>query len=287
MPCLTVFSGRESNFGLYAILVFSLIGYQILNNLDLRMRITLAKFLLLICFSILTILMPEISSAQKFSIRNFTTRDGLAHNDVRAVSLDSLGFLWIATWDGLSRYDGYTFKNYFHDPDDSLSLPYFSIYDLKVDGGDNLWLLTDQRTIAVYDRSEDNFKKIETLYGGLPENLSGLSVDESGFAWFAGAYKLYRFDFKNNKFDIYDIQDNNGNPKEFNIDCSISVYEDKIFMATESVVAEFERSRGNKLILSHEYPIDSKHPQFIDFNFAVWLRIYLSETGRKCFCIAG
>ncbi len=54
------------------------------------------------------------------------------------IAVDSSGFLWIATWDGLSRYDGYSFKNYYHKTDDSLSLPYFSVLNILVDGGDNL-----------------------------------------------------------------------------------------------------------------------------------------------------
>src|SRR4030066_1765426 len=87
----------------------------------------------------LLILFCEPISAQQFNIQTFTTRDGLSHNDVRAAAVDSSGFMWIATWDGLSRYDGYSFKNYFHKTNDSLSLPSFSVLNLQVDGADNLW----------------------------------------------------------------------------------------------------------------------------------------------------
>ena len=99
------------------------------------------------------------SFAQQFNIQTFTTREGLSHNDVRAAAVDSSGFLWIATWDGLSRYDGYTFKNYFHKTDDSLSVPYFSILNIVVDGADNLWLLTDNKLVVRYDLVERHFQQ--------------------------------------------------------------------------------------------------------------------------------
>ena len=50
------------------------------------------------------------------------TEDGLSENVVYAIHQDHHGYLWIGTWDGLNRYDGYTFKKFFHDPLDSLSL---------------------------------------------------------------------------------------------------------------------------------------------------------------------
>jgi ligand-binding sensor domain-containing protein/two-component sensor histidine kinase len=39
-------------------------------------------------------------------------RDGLISNQIRGLHQDSLGYMWIATWDGLSRLDGHVFRNY-------------------------------------------------------------------------------------------------------------------------------------------------------------------------------
>ena len=50
--------------------------------------------------------------AQQYSFINFTNEDGLPQSQVRAITQDSLGFLWIATLGGVSRYDGYNFENY-------------------------------------------------------------------------------------------------------------------------------------------------------------------------------
>ncbi len=60
-----------------------------------------------------------------YQLKTYTTEPGLPHNVIYDISRDSTGFLWLATWDGLSRFDGNEFKNYRHDPDDPNSLPFF------------------------------------------------------------------------------------------------------------------------------------------------------------------
>ena len=59
------------------------------------------------CFVCLLFLLSETMAAQQFNIETFTTKDGLVNDNVRSLVTDSSGFLWIATWDGISRYDGY------------------------------------------------------------------------------------------------------------------------------------------------------------------------------------
>ena len=50
--------------------------------------------------------------AQQQTFKNYTVNDGLISNSVRRIYQDSKGFLWIATWEGLSKYDGHRFTNF-------------------------------------------------------------------------------------------------------------------------------------------------------------------------------
>src|SRR5262245_7610911 len=50
--------------------------------------------------------------SQQLSIRHYDVSDGLAHSHVTAIHQDTKGYLWFATWEGLSRFDGYRFTNY-------------------------------------------------------------------------------------------------------------------------------------------------------------------------------
>ena len=42
----------------------------------------------------------------------YSTRDGLPSNQVNAIFQDSRGYLWVGTSDGISMYDGTSFRNY-------------------------------------------------------------------------------------------------------------------------------------------------------------------------------
>jgi ligand-binding sensor domain-containing protein/anti-sigma regulatory factor (Ser/Thr protein kinase) len=89
----------------------------------------------------------------------FTTEDGLSSNVVYCSFQDKYGYLWVATNDGLNRYDGYTFKTYRQDPNDSSSIPSNSITMFCEDGDGNLWVNTSAG-LCRYERKEDNFKRV-------------------------------------------------------------------------------------------------------------------------------
>ena len=237
---------------------------------------------ILIC-SLIFLLSLRISG-QNFNIETFTTKDGLANDNVRAFAVDSSGFLWIATWDGISKYDGYSFTNYYHAPNDSLSLPYFSILNILVDGGNNLWLITDDRIVAKYDRYNDRFTRVEQLYTSLPASFMQISVDESGFLWLINTDSIFRYDFRNDEFNSYELIDRSGSPltiKELG-SCSVSSSEKNKIWLCCNITYEFEKYSDNKLILRKEYPIEKISAlKNNDFNFIQWFKIYISESGKK------
>jgi len=68
------------------------------------------RFLLSLLF--LSSLHASLALAEKLPIKVYTVSDGLAHNKVNRIVLDSRGFLWFCTGDGLSRFDGYAFANF-------------------------------------------------------------------------------------------------------------------------------------------------------------------------------
>ena len=50
--------------------------------------------------------------AARLPVRRYTTSDGLARDSVHCIITDKDSFLWFATGEGISRFDGYEFTNY-------------------------------------------------------------------------------------------------------------------------------------------------------------------------------
>jgi ligand-binding sensor domain-containing protein len=90
---------------------------------------------------ILLLLLNKTAGSQpndRYFFRHLTKEDGLIHNNVFDISQDKKGFIWIATGNGLQRYDGYRFHNYrdvLNDP--SVSYPRAGI--ICEDGSQNVF----------------------------------------------------------------------------------------------------------------------------------------------------
>ena len=50
--------------------------------------------------------------AEQLPVKKYTKSDGLIRDYITRIVVDSHGFLWFCTPEGLSRFDGYTFTNY-------------------------------------------------------------------------------------------------------------------------------------------------------------------------------
>ncbi len=88
--------------------------------------------------------------------KKFNSDDGLAQNNITTILQDTRGFIWIGTGDGLSRYDGYEFKNYTHIVEDSSSLSAGMVTALHQDQNGTIWVGTTNG-INKYDFTQDRF----------------------------------------------------------------------------------------------------------------------------------
>lgn len=87
----------------------------------------------------------SLAAAPLLSLRQFSTKEGLPNSMVRQVVQDNQGFIWIATFYGLYRYDGYEmvpFKSDIHRP---YYLPSNDIVCLATDKKQQLWIGTQIR----------------------------------------------------------------------------------------------------------------------------------------------
>ncbi|MBL7851766.1 MAG: response regulator, partial [Cyclobacteriaceae bacterium] len=78
----------------------------------------------------------------RYRFHHLNTKHGLANEFAYSIAQDSLGFIWVEYYGGLSRYDGYNFKIIKHDPANLYSLgPDFVLMNINTDASGNLWAI--------------------------------------------------------------------------------------------------------------------------------------------------
>jgi ligand-binding sensor domain-containing protein len=60
---------------------------------------------------------------QQYTITNYTQELGLPSGTISGIYKDTTGYIWLTSEEGIARFDGYSFKEFRHNPDDSASLP--------------------------------------------------------------------------------------------------------------------------------------------------------------------
>jgi len=98
-------------------------------------------------------------SAQEKKFHHFTTSEGLSYNTIYDIDQDQQGFIWIATGEGLNRYDSYGFKQYYSDTT-SLSLPSNEVKSLLVTKKGKLFAGTS-RGLSLFNPEYDSFFNID------------------------------------------------------------------------------------------------------------------------------
>ncbi|MEI6945595.1 two-component regulator propeller domain-containing protein [Paraflavisolibacter sp. H34] len=107
---------------------------------------------------LLLVACPE-GRAQSLSFDYLTVKDGLPQSTVRSITKDKYGFMWMGTWNGLCRYDGYRFKVYRSIPGDTTSLANNRIHYIYKDPSGTLWVATFNSYICRYNYETDNFTR--------------------------------------------------------------------------------------------------------------------------------
>ena len=94
--------------------------------------------------------------AAGFEFRNLTISDGLAGSRVNYITKDPKGFLWFGTDAGLSRFDGFRFRNFYCSTTDNTSLLSNQVTSLLVDVQGLLWVQTSAG-YCIYNPQTEKF----------------------------------------------------------------------------------------------------------------------------------
>jgi diguanylate cyclase (GGDEF)-like protein len=135
---------------------------------------------------------------------SLNTRDSLPHRSVYDVAQDTTGYIWIATYGGLSRFDGYQLRTYTHDPVRPDSLRDNNVRVLLPAGNGDLWIGSDTAGVFYYRAALDAFEDLPNI----PSFLKGGRIycmisDGQGGIWVGGQFGLVRYDAHNKTYESF------------------------------------------------------------------------------------
>jgi signal transduction histidine kinase/ligand-binding sensor domain-containing protein len=116
--------------------------------------------------------------AQQFHFEVFKPENGLPASGVYAIDQDDNGYIWIATSEGLARYDGAHFLTF----DVSSGLREQRIYSMARARDGSIWLGTEQGASRYDGYFVENFTHEDGLGAG---TIWSLDIDSTGRVWMA------------------------------------------------------------------------------------------------------
>jgi len=154
------------------------------------------KHLLLVTLLILAFI-AEIP-AQSYYFRHYQVEQGLSNNTVFCSAQDKRGFFWMGTKDGLNRFDGYTFKVFRNDPDDSLSIGDNFVRSLYISSADLLYAGT-RNGLYRYNAVTESF----TLLYASTDEIRDIKKDAAGNLWMVAGQTLIRYNESTRHTKVY------------------------------------------------------------------------------------
>lgn len=178
----------------------------------------------------------------------------MSHAWVGQIADDNLGFIWIATRDGLFRYDGYQVRPYypysngargsgrFEECCQTLSLiPGMSRYSLLSDASGKIWIGGDE-SLHQYDPLTDHIRTFHMHPGELQGFVRNVYQDRQGLIWLGTSHGLVRFDERTGETKDYLHLDNDPETLSSNqVRATLESRDGRFWVATNSSVDLFDR----------------------------------------------
>ena len=155
---------------------------------------------------IIFIVFVTIANAQQKSIKfnSYSIEDGLSQSYVTDIVQDQFGYIWVATQDGLNKYNGYEFDVFKHKLNENGSLPNSYIHSLTINKQGLIWFGTNRGLGAIDPKNHTIVKLNRTNFPELKGYLfSELAFDASDKLWaLSDKHGINVIDIEHKKIEI-------------------------------------------------------------------------------------
>lgn len=178
--------------------------------------------LLFIFLSVYGLLSAQTNNAARFFTQKMDNRSGLSNSAVNYLYQDSDNLLWVATWDGLNRFDGHQFHVFDYNKTGSTeAIGNNVIKYITEDKRGNTWIGT-MEGVSRFEKKTGKFHNyFYTLHkqAGVTEHDFLLALDTAGIVYcFTQQYGLTRYDAARDTFQTVTLPRHPSGVNKFAID---------------------------------------------------------------------
>lgn len=143
------------------------------------------------------------SDARRHYFKSLDIQNGLSQNTVNAILQDNQGFMWLATKDGLNRYDGLNFRTF---KKENSALGNNFITALYEDIDHNIWVGTDAGVYIYHPCTEsfEHFHLVSDKGTFIERAVTSIGSDDEGSIWISSDFQgLFHYDLKRKELKNY------------------------------------------------------------------------------------
>ncbi|WP_185968799.1 hybrid sensor histidine kinase/response regulator [Carboxylicivirga sp. M1479] len=174
------------------------------GKLQFTCHLTIKKFILYVL--LLLISKGIMARDMDLKFRHLSIEEGLSNNNITSILKDSKGFVWVGTFDGLNRYDGYDFHTIKNYSGAELQLSSNIVNCLFEDSHNNLWIGTMGGGVNRLDASRSKvsiFQYQEQEIGISSNHIFDLAEDRNGNIWMATGDGLNKYNPQTEEFTLF------------------------------------------------------------------------------------
>lgn len=125
-----------------------------------------------------------LHAQQECVLTHYSSEDGLSENTVMDILQDEKGNMWFSTWNGINKFDGYTFHTYKGNLDNQTILGSNRIDCMRLDKQGYIWLQTYDENIFRFNPRTEVFEKVSANgKDGNGIHITSIRILSNGNVW--------------------------------------------------------------------------------------------------------
>ena len=137
-----------------------------------------------LCFALALCAVFPLKAQPEASFTHYSSEDGLSENTVMDILQDDEGNMWFSTWNGINKFDGYTFKTFKSRPDNQIELTSNRVDEMHLDEYGFIWLRTYDERAFRFDPRTETFERVPAKgEPGSAAVVTSIKVLPGGTVW--------------------------------------------------------------------------------------------------------